>query len=134
MISHVPSPLELMIRRMKRRVGDWMDRRFVTHVRVEVAQTSNAVQAVQKTIAQTVPVSVPEEAARLAPMPIKQRSKPRTRRASKPVQGDLPRTIARAINDGRASGSQRVLARTFKTSKTTVFRAQKLARQLSEMS
>lgn len=132
MISHVPGPFERMIRRFRDRVGEWMD---------SLCAKSEAAQPVAHEIKSQPPK--PQESPPPAPPVMRvahpvstgnvaaheARNTKADQKAAHARERDLLMKIAKAIEDGRATGSQRQISRTFNVSRATVQRAQKLVRE-----
>lgn len=133
MISHVPGPFERLIRRAGNRIEAWLDG-ILADPKPIAAQVAHRAQIrpIQAPPARLEPHE-PKVAHSANPGDVAAREPEKAPVAPRvaPTRGrDLLTKIAKAIEDGRAAGSQREIARTFNVSRATVQRAQKLVREL----
>lgn len=132
MITHVPGPFERLIRRLRARIAEWMDGLLMPQ-EAAVAVAPEVKRQTEAPASNVAPVRHKARVAHSAKTGNEPASLPRNsaadRKAAHARERDLLNKIARAIEDGRAKGSQREISRTFNVSRATVQRAQRLVRE-----
>jgi len=128
MISHVPGPFERFVRRLCARVEDWMDSQAVRKLVAEGHVAPPAPLPVRAIEVEPEPAPVPQVAHPSKSKALRRPNKP----AKRPAQSDrkVVTSIVKAIAEGRATGSQREIARAYNVGRTTVQRAQRMAEEL----
>lgn len=129
MITHAPGPFERMIRRMCDNIGDWLDRRAVRELVAQGHVSCPAPLIARRTELEPVRDVMPQVAHPNKTKPSRVARKP-AKRPAQTSEKKVVDSIVRAIAEGRASGSQREIARSYNVGRTTVQRAQRMAREL----